>query len=1097
MNAMEFSSADVKYAFGRQTIEKAQPYIGKFTRVVTEHQLISGEVKGSLKQAYQVLLRISRIPRGISLAGECSCPVRWQCKHAAALALTHLNREEEMAKGGINYQLLEWAERFRQQRKSSISSKAPSHTLIFALDINQWSDEPEVHLIKTQLDKSGKLQKLENYWSNVKAAVARQPTFVTDDDLLTLLMLLAANGNDNRSSFALRGKSGAKILERILASGRCIMMPDFVPLPVKDAFWLRPGALRPAEASWITLQDNLLNTALKTEPCCSSIILVDPPYYLDSQTGEVGPTDSDLTYSLLRDFLSIPVIRQDEAGLVANVLAECASELPSPPEHEKKAMRKITTDPIPCLRLSSQPFDYYDYGTYSIKQEFASFIIFWFDYQGIVVEPDSTDAALITPDGEMVEVERATDQEKNARLQIKKAGVRKVRADDFPSTQRKSIPAKCYTTKDSGSMPQWLAFIRETVPALREKGWKIEIDPNFHFNITEINRIDGTATQSSDGWFDIEMGVMINERAVSLVPLLTDLFKRDRRWLQGNISIIPDEEQVLLYTERGEKALIDAKRLKVLVGNLFDLIDPLSSNPLRLSEWEAGRLVSLEDTGRWQFKGQSAILSLAQRLKTAKGLQSVAAPGGLNASLREYQLQGLSWMQFLREQNLSGVLADDMGLGKTIQTLAHILLEKEAGRLDKPVLIIMPTTVVYNWQHEARRFTPELKVLALNGPLRAEYFNRLSEFDVILSTYALLWRDEQALISMDYHLLILDEAQYVKNSRSQAAQVIRRITTRHRLCLTGTPLENHLGELWSQFDFLLPGFLGSQKEFNRVWRSPIEKGNQQKKALLARRIRPFILRRSKKDVAKELPPKNVIVRSVGLEGTQRDLYESVRAAMQEKVRHAIAEQGLARSHIVVLDALLKLRQVCCDPRLVKLPAAVKVKESAKLEMLREMVTELIAEGRRILLFSQFTGMLTLIAEAMNKLKIPYAMLMGDTQDRQTPVASFQNKEVPLFLISLKAGGVGLNLTAADTVIHYDPWWNPAAENQATDRAHRIGQDKTVFVYKLVVAGSIEEKIVALQEKKASLANSILSEDSAFSGKFSEKEINSLFERIEG
>ena len=196
-------------------------------------------------------------------------------------------------------------------------------------------------------------------------------------------------------------------------------------------------------------------------------------------------------------------------------------------------------------------------------------------------------------------------------------------------------------------MPQWLAFIRETVPALREKGWKIEIDPSFHFNITEIDRIDGTATQSSDGWFDIEMGVMINERAVSLVPLLTDLFKRDRRWLQGNISIIPDEEQVLLYTERGEKALIDAKRLKVLVGNLFDLIDPLSSNPLRLSEWEAGRLVSLEDTGRWQFKGQSAILSLAQRLKTAKGLQSVAAPGGLNASLREYQLQGLSWMQFL------------------------------------------------------------------------------------------------------------------------------------------------------------------------------------------------------------------------------------------------------------------------------------------------------------------------------------------------------------------------------------------------------------------------------------------------------------------
>ncbi|MGX5868841.1 DEAD/DEAH box helicase [Enterobacter cloacae] len=1097
MNTIEFSSADVKHAFGQKTIEKAQPYIGTFTTLVTDRRLISGEVKGSAKQAYRVLLHISRIPRGISLAGECSCPVRWQCKHAAALALTHLKREEEMATGGINYQLLEWAKRFQQQRKAAKKSKAPSHTLIFALDTNTESAETEVNLIKAQLDKNGKLLKFENYWSNLKAAVARQPTFVTDDDLLTLQMLLAANENDNLSSFVLQGKSGAMILERILASGRCMLMSASKSLSVKDAFWLRLGALRPAEASWVTLPDNLLKTTLKTEPSCSSIILLDPPHYLDSQTGEVGPTDVDLTYSQLRDFLSIPVIRQEEAGLVANVLAECASELPSPPELKKKAMRKVATDPVPCLRLSSQCFDYYDYRTHSIQQEFASFAILWFDYQGIAVEPDSADNVFITSEGEMVEVERAVSQEKNALLQMKKAGVRKARTDDFSSTQRKSLPAQCYTIKESGSMQQWLAFIRETVPALREQGWKIDIDPDFAFNITEIEQIDGTATQGEDGWFDIEMGVMINEQVVSLVPLLSDLFIRDRRWLQGNISIIPDEEQVLLYTERGEKAMINAKRLKVLVGNLFDLIGPRNSNLLRLSKWDAGRLVSLEDTGRWQFNGQSPILTLAQRLRAEGGLNSVTPPTGLHASLRGYQLQGLSWMQFLRKHDLSGVLADEMGLGKTIQTLAHILLEKEAGRLDKPALIVMPTTLVSNWQHEAKRFTPALKVLALNGPQRTESFAKLSEFDVILSTYALLWRDEETLISMDYHLLILDEAQYVKNSRTQAAQVIRRITARHRLCLTGTPLENHLGELWSQFDFLLPGFLGSQKEFNRLWRSPIEKdGHLQKKALLARRIRPFILRRSKKDVAKELPPKNVIERSVELEGTQRDLYESVRAAMQKKVRHAIAEKGLARSHIVVLDALLKLRQVCCDPRLVKLPAAVKVKESAKLDMLREMVTELIAEGRRILLFSQFTGMLALIAEAMDSLKIPYVMLTGETQDRQTPVARFQNKDVPLFLISLKAGGVGLNLTAADTVIHYDPWWNPATENQATDRAHRIGQDKTVFVYKLVVAGSIEQKIVALQEKKASLANSILSEDSAFASKFSEEEINSLFERIE-
>jgi SNF2 family DNA or RNA helicase len=343
------------------------------------------------------------------------------------------------------------------------------------------------------------------------------------------------------------------------------------------------------------------------------------------------------------------------------------------------------------------------------------------------------------------------------------------------------------------------------------------------------------------------------------------------------------------------------------------------------------------------------------------------------------------------------------------------------------------------------------------------------------------------------------------------------LNARHRLCLTGTPLENHLGELWSQFDFLLPGFLGSQKDFTRRWRNPIEKNNDGvRRALLARRIRPFMLRRRKDEVAKELPAKTTIVCSVDLEGAQRDLYETVRTAMQEKVRAAVSAQGLARSHIIVLDALLKLRQVCCDPRLVrtlrtageggersedaagkpaspdKADKAARGMRSAKLDLLLSMLPELIDEGRRVLLFSQFTGMLALIAEALNEAAIPYVILTGDTTDRITPVERFQQGEVPLFLISLKAGGVGLNLTAADTVIHYDPWWNPAAENQATDRAHRLGQDKPVFVYKLIAAGSIEEKIVELQEQKAGLADSILSEDAAGAAKFSDDDIDALF-----
>jgi SNF2 family DNA or RNA helicase len=326
--------------------------------------------------------------------------------------------------------------------------------------------------------------------------------------------------------------------------------------------------------------------------------------------------------------------------------------------------------------------------------------------------------------------------------------------------------------------------------------------------------------------------------------------------------------------------------------------------------------------------------------------------------------------------------------------------------------------------------------------------------------------------------------------------VVRNICARHRLCLTGTPLENHLGELWAQFDFLLPGFLGDSKSFAKTWRTPIEKrGDSLRRDLLASRIRPFILRRRKDDVAKELPPKSIIVRTVELQSGQRDLYETVRSAMDVRVREEVASRGFARSQIVILDALLKLRQVCCDPRLVKLPAARRVKERAKLDLLMTMVPELVEEGRRILLFSQFTAMLALIEEELQAAGLPYVILTGDTRDRETPIRRFQEGAVPIFLISLKAGGLGLNLTAADTVIHYDPWWNPAVENQATDRAHRIGQTKPVFVYKLVVGGSIEEKILVLQEKKAELAAGILSDDRAGVVKFSESDLRALLEPL--
>jgi len=340
---------------------------------------------------------------------------------------------------------------------------------------------------------------------------------------------------------------------------------------------------------------------------------------------------------------------------------------------------------------------------------------------------------------------------------------------------------------------------------------------------------------------------------------------------------------------------------------------------------------------------------------------------------------------------------------------------------------------------------------------------------------------------------VLDEAQAIKSATSTATMAVCRLETRHRVCLSGTPIENNLGELWSHFAFLMPGLLGQRKSFNRRFRAPIEKdGDPMRRRQLLTRIRPFILRRSKSSVATELPPKHTILRRITLAPDQRELYETIRATMHDKVLEGIAERGVAQSHILVLDALLKLRQVCCDPRLVKLPSARLTGSSSKLDDLLEMLTEMITEGRRILLFSQFTSMLDLMKPALEAAGIAFVELRGDTADRAAPVQRFEAGEVPLFLISLKAGGRGLNLTSADTVIHYDPWWNPAVEDQASDRAHRIGQTKSVFVYKLIAADTVEERIVELQERKADLARLALTEDGMVLPSMDAEDIDFLF-----
>jgi superfamily II DNA or RNA helicase len=677
-------------------------------------------------------------------------------------------------------------------------------------------------------------------------------------------------------------------------------------------------------------------------------------------------------------------------------------------------------------------------------------------------------------------------------------------------------------------------FWAEQVPRLQAAGWQVVVRPGFAHVSVPVERwrlvvlpgsgeaaghepagdrqpaVSALGEPHREGSYLLSLGIEVDGQTLDLAPLIADLIKRDARWLKAReVAAIDDDALILLRAPGGRHIEAPAAPLKAIVGALLDLLtDPKRppDGPLQLSTWEAQRIEALRaglaDTqaaragteGAWALQGPAGLAQLAERLQAAGAPPPVPVPAGLGLVLRDYQRRGLAWLQYLRQHGLAGILADDMGLGKTAQVLAHLLVEQQAGRLDRPALVVLPTSLIANWQAEAARFAPALRVLALQGARRGQHFQAIGDHDVVFTTYPLLWRDIDALHAQPWHLVVLDEAQMVKNAGSRAAGALRRLVTRHRLAVTGTPLENHLGELWSHFDWLMPGFLGDARSFARQWRKPIEENGETVRAqLLAQRVRPFILRRRKADVATELPPKTEVIRRVVLQGAQRSLYESVRVAADTQVRRVLARQGFAGAQIAVLDALLKLRQVCCDPRLVKGRELAQDMPSAKMALLCEMLPALVDEGRRVLVFSQFTEMLALVEEALAAIDLPHLVLTGQTPParRGALVERFQAGHEPVLLVSLKAGGVGLNLTAADTVIHLDPWWNPAVEQQATARAHRIGQDQPVFVYKIVAEGSIEERMLALQARKAALAEGVLGRDAAEASKFDADDLAGL------
>jgi SNF2 family DNA or RNA helicase len=520
-------------------------------------------------------------------------------------------------------------------------------------------------------------------------------------------------------------------------------------------------------------------------------------------------------------------------------------------------------------------------------------------------------------------------------------------------------------------------------------------------------------------------------------------------------------------------------------------VDGLTPIPLKMG---MEQVAHLDEGGLQRFADSPEVRALKQKLKDFKGIPSVSLPENVKAEMRPYQKDGFDFLCHLTRNRLGGVLADDMGLGKTLQTLAWLAwLKAQHSKNPKPALVICPASVLHNWRREAERFTPELKVLVLqSGAARHNLRKQIPQYDIIVTNYALLRRDLEELQKFAFRAAILDEAQFIKNPTAQVSQSVKQLKADHRLALTGTPLENRLLDLWSIVDFIQPGYLGDQDHFHETY-EPRGEGEEAVTAQriarrrLSAKLRPIMIRRLKQQVAKDLPDRIEERRDCELGEAQRKLYLAELRRSREQITQIVAEKGLGRSKLQVLAALTRLRQICCHPRLLGNDS-----ESGKTETLFELLEPLLAQGHKVLLFSQFVQMLKIIEGECRKSQIPIHILTGETKERQAVVQTFQNDPNPcVFLLSLRAAGTGLNLTTASYVILYDPWWNPAVEAQAIDRSHRIGQTRTVNAYRLIAPGTVEEKIWDLQQRKAQTIADVLGEE-GFARSLSQNDLEYLF-----
>lgn len=1014
------------------------------------HLQLNAEVIGSRGQIYHTDISIIEIEDEAHIRSECTCPVYINCKHAVAVIFQYL---QDQSQATTHNQFDSW-----WQSLNAVNTLPEQQEEWFSFQLFKGQEgfySPtylrgnQIEILRHHYTPKGKLAKPKPYRSETFINRIDRGLMPAEYLAIAELMRVCAEHFWNPSHIRFQGSAGFLLAKMIIEKGVTVFQNQTRPLVWQDESY-------PLELHYQTHTETDAKLTVPI-PDHHFLVLCEPPILIDIANQRARAVDSPVSAKTLEQLLKMPYANTQQIGqLMERIEREQLSlpqtsktvALPEIPGLETEEIHAPLTPYLEMIKPLPEPYFHcvFKYGDFYLNPEPRQATI-QERHQGkkIILHRDlaAEDAALknLAPMLSAVEPENI-DPPAQATLFMLKGG----------------------TTDTVPGLNNFIA-LQEALPHLEAQGWLLKGFDEHQIDIVNIDHIQVHSETHTD-WFELSFNMTVGNQIVPMAPILENLLKsyQNSDDMPDQLRFINDDQTVLQF----EKA-----QLAPLFDTLIQLYQgqPLTDK-MRLEPFDAHLVAGLADAPL-EWIGARDSLALAQKLKDFKGVTAIEPPKGLQAKLRPYQQFGLDWLNFLHQHGFNGILADDMGLGKTVQTLSWCLSLKENGDLSQPILLVVPTSLIGNWKREAHQFTPELTVLTLHGSERFSQFEHIETADIVLTSYPLIQRDEDRLSGFEFDYLILDEAQKIKNPRTKLYLSLQALKSRHRLCLTGTPVENHLGELWSIFNFLMPGFLGNLKQFKAHYQKPIEidrtPGVQFQ---LNQKVAPFLLRRTKHQVVKELPDKTEIIKTVEFEKDQANLYETIRLTMEDKVRQAVAEKGLVQSQITLLDALLKLRQVCCDPGLVKIDAAKHVKHSAKLELLMDLLNELLEGQHRVIIFSQFAEMLKRIESELKKHKIEYSLLTGQTRKREEAINRFKDGDAPIFLISLKAGGIGLNLTEADTVIHYDPWWNPAVENQATDRAYRIGQNKEVFVYKLVVANTIEQKILQMQANKQALQDQL-------------------------